>query len=1012
MKSFPFARGGAAAIAALALLLVPPALAAQQPGAVAGSVTDAQSLEPLSGAQVFLPGTDLGALTDAEGRYRIEGVPAGTHEVRVQLIGYRPTSQTVQVSGGETATLDFALEVSAVALDEVVATVSGVQRRREAGHSIARIEADAEVARSAPTNVGNLIQGRATGVQVLQSSGTVGGAQTIKVRGNTSISLDNTPLIFIDGARVSNDITSGPGVGGQTTSRLNDLNPEDIESIEVIKGPAASALYGSEAAAGVVVINTKQGEPGVSQLTLRTEQGANWDDTDWPSNVIHPQALLGPAAADTLYEMNLLEGVGTDATPWRTGHEQTYGGSLRGGVEDITYYFSGEWSSQEGSLPNNELGRLNVRGNFNVSPSERLDISVSNGFSSSQLSLPDNDNNAFGYIGVAMLGFPWEMPITRTDPVTGEENVETCPLDFEFSRAAGAPLGTLGCSENPFFANRTFDDVASLDNEQDVERYIGSATADYRPLDFLSVRATVGYDQYSDQTGSFVPVDPDRPFDDLSLGFRAITNFVQRNLTATGSADATFQLGQDLQSTTTVGAQFGRDKLEAAGSIGRFLPSGTRVVSNAVRTEGNEQVVESRTIGFFAQQQFGFRDRLFVTPAIRLDDNSAFGQDLGMKAYPRLSASYVLSEEGFVPELFQSLRVRGSWGMSGKQPSSFAALQLLDPQRVSFRDTDVAGISLTRPGNPDLQPETGRELELGFEAEMLEGRLGLDFTWFNQNTEDAIVARQMAPSTGFLNPMFTNVGEMRNRGLELGVDAVAVDGRDLRWDWRVNVSTNENEILELEDPIIFGLGGDTQRHQEGFPFASFFHPAVTIEDGSVEVTDESVFLGQPTPEWEGSVATTLTLVERVTLYANLGFAGGHQLFNSTEEFRCGFLGGGELGSVCPETFERGSDGELTDEARVKQVAAQQVLASPWIEDADFARLRTVSARFELPESWTQALGASRANLTLVGENLATFTGYSGLDPEVNFAGGTQTTRADFLTLPPAKRILGQFSVTF
>lgn len=1035
MMSAPFGRGRGLCAAALALLFLPLTLAAQQTGAITGTVTDAGSLEPLAGAQVFIQGTDLGTLTGPEGRYRIENVPAGTHEVRVRLIGYQPVTESVEVSAGQVSTADFQVNVSAIALDEVVATVSGVQRRREAGHSIATISAAEEVERSAPPNVTNLIQGRAAGVQVLQSSGTVGGASTIKVRGNTSISLDNTPLIFIDGARVSNNITSGPAVGGQTASRLNDLNPEDIESIEVIKGPAASSLYGSEAAAGVVVIHTKRGQAATNNWNFRAEAGGNWDDTDWPVSVINPRGLLGEelcfapglcgAVPDTLYSMRLLAGESGDVdfgTPWRTGLEQQYGASLRGGIDRLTYYVSGEWNDQEGSLPNNEFTRLNGRGNFGISPSEKVDISVSTGFTTNQLFLPDNDNNGFGYLGVAMIGFPWDMPVNRQDLVTGEE-VLSCPLRFEVHRAAvNAGIGELVplasqsalCPDNPFFGGRTFDDVATIESEQSIERFTGSLTADYRPWDFLAARATVGYDEFSDQTSSFFPVDPNRPFSDLSEGFRSINNIINRNLTLTGSLEAAFQLTDDLRSTTTVGAQFGQEKLESAGSLGRFLPSGTKTVSNAVITEGFESIVETRAVGVFIQEQLGYKDRLFVTPALRLDDNSAFGEELGMQVWPRVMASYVISDEDFFPEFFDSFRLRGAWGMSGKQPSSFAALQLLDPTRVTFEGEDRAGISLTRPANLDLRPETGRELELGFETEFLDSRIGLDFTWFNQNTEDAIVARQMAPSTGFSSPRFVNVGEMRTRGLELALNALAVDQRDIRWDWRVNVSTNKGEILELDNPIIFGLGGNSQRHQVGFPFASYFDFAVEVgPDGEPRlVADTMVFLGHPTPEWEGSVSTSVTLLDHITLYGNLGFAGGHQLINFTEQFQCGFLGGGRYGSICPETFERGPDGEFTDESLRKQFASNNGYRGPWVEDADFARLRTVSARFEFPESLLRPLRANRASFTLVAENLATWTGYTGLDPEINFGGGSQTTRADFLTLPPAKRITGQLSVTF
>ena len=290
-------------------------------------------------------------------------------------------------------------------------------------------------------------------------------------------------------------------------------------------------------------------------------------------------------------------------------------------------------------------------------------------------------------------------------------------------------------------------------------------------------------------------------------------------------------------------------------------------------------------------------------------------------------ASYVISDEDwfedFVPGTFvESLRLRAAWGRSGKQPASFAALKLLGPRRVTFRGEDVAGLSLVGPGNPGLKPERGQEVEMGFEVDLLDGRLGLDFTWFRQTTKDAIIGRPLAPSTGFSGPLFTNIGEITNRGVELGLSAVVLNTGTRRWDWRLNVSTAKGEITDLDEHIIFGLGGDSQRHEEGFPYASYFSRTYSIdESGNAVASDTAVFVGHPTPELEGSISTSFELFGWVTLSAHLGFATGHQQFNSTEQFRCGFLGGGTYGGVCTELFEVGPDGEPTSQAKIKAAAA-------------------------------------------------------------------------------------------
>ena len=1047
---FSFRRGGLVAGLALHFVLLPASfLEAQQTGSVTGTVTDAASLRPVSDARVFIAGTAVEAFTDVEGSYRLSEVPVGEVEMRLERLGYAPVDSTLQVVAGQTSTVDFSLLVSAVALDELLVTATGLQRRRELGNAAVAIRVDDELERAAPVNLTGLLQGRATGVQVLQSSGTVGAASTIKIRGNGTISLSNTPLIYIDGSRVSNNVQSGPGVGGQTTSRLNDLTLEDIESVEIVKGPSAATLYGAEAAAGVIRITTKRGRSGINEWTFRSEWGANWDDTDWPATVWNPRSffderldvseLFVPGAIppgrhfaaipDTLYTMNLLgDGVGGGTfygTPWRTGVEQTYGASLRGGSENVTYFLSGEFSGREGTLANNESTQRNFRANFNLFPSENVDIALSTGYSYHRVSMPDNDNNSFGYIGVAMVGFPWDAPIRRTDLVAGGEFM-TCPLAYELHRAAFnagvasrlASISENNCGDNPFFSERTFDDVATLTNSQKIERLTASATIDYRPLDFLTARGTVGYDQFSDQTGFFVPVNPELPFGDASRGLRSIGHGLNRLLTVEGNVNATFDISPELHSITSVGIQFFRQKFESTSATGRFLPLGSRTVSSAVQTEGFESIGETRTLGVFVQQQFGYRDRLFFTPGLRFDDSSAFGENLGRAAYPRVMASYVISEEDwfedFVPGTFvESFRLRAAWGQSGKQPASFAALKLLGPRRVTFRGDDVAGLSLVGPGNPGLKPERGQEVEAGFEVDLLDGRLGFDFTWFRQTTKDAIVGRPLAPSTGYSAPLFTNIGEMTNRGVELGLSAVVLNTANLRWDWRLNASTAKGEITDLEDRIIFGLSGNSQRHQEGYPFASYFSRTYTVDQsGNAVASDSAVFVGHPTPESEGSISTSLELFGWMTLSAHLGFARGHQQFNSTQQFRCSFLGGGTYGGVCTELFEVGTDGERTSQTKIKAAAADDQQYAPWIEDADFARLRSVSARFELPQRWIGRMGASRASFTIVGENLALFTSYTGLDPEVSFAGGSQSLRAEFFTLPLAKRVTGRLSISF
>jgi TonB-linked SusC/RagA family outer membrane protein len=1011
---------------------------AQQTGVINGTVRDAGTLAPVSGAQVVVAGRGLGVLTGAQGEFTLPAVPAGAVEVRVELLGYETLAQTATVVAGQTVTLNFALSVTPLSLDEMIVTVTGLQRRREIGNATTTVDVAAEAERGIPPTLLGLLQGRVAGLQVLQSSGSVGATPSITIRGNSSFLLDDTPIIYLDGTRVSNELGSGPPVGGQTTSRLADLNLEDIESIEIVNGPSAATLYGTEAAAGVIRITTKKGRAGQSEWTFHTELGGNWDASEWPVAVWNPRSFFGEVLdlanlvsippgqvvveiPDTLYTLDLLgEGAGDEfGNPWRTGMERSHGASVRGGAGNVSYFLSGDVVDRLGNLDNNEVSRRGIRANVSLTPSAAIGVELSTAFSTNHASLPENDDSAFGYIGVGLLGSPWLAPIQRDDLANGAETT-TCPAAVELQRALieviDVSLEELAeeCGENPFYAGRTFEDVATLENEQGVDRFTGSVNVDARPLSFLQLRGTLGYDRFSERTSQLVPVDPELPFSDLSLGYRTILNRFQSSLTASATLNVELQPTESIRSVTSVGAQYLGQDFEAALSVGRSLPPGISTVSSAVRTEGSEALSESRILGVFAQQQFGYRDRFFLTPAIRVDESSTFGEDQTRAVYPRLQASWVARDGGLVTgsPFLTSLLLRAAWGVSGKQPAPFAAIQQLGSRAVRFQGRDVSGVVLEAAGNADLKPERGEEIEVGFDATAWDARVDLSFTWFRQVTRDGLIERVIAPSSGYVLGQIDNLGEVVNSGLEVVAGAIAVDRPGLRSEFRLNLQVLDSEITELDEPIVFGYGDNSQRHQQGYAFASYFAPTYTIENGEPVASDSAVFVGQPTPTFAGSLAAMLDYSDWLQLSAVVGFAGGHQLFNATEQFQCGYFGGGEYGGICSSIYETDADGGRTDEAKIKAAAARDLSFAPWIEDADFARLRSVSARFMLPTAVAGFLRADRGSFTVLAENLALFTTYSGLDPEVNFAGGASTTRAEFFTLPLARRLTGRVVLTF
>ena len=1016
----PLYRPLAAAAALLAALALLPNTAHAQQGAISGQVVDAGNLQPLQGVQVYVPDSDLGTLTDAEGRYTIEGVPAGQVRVRARLIGYQAVSRGVRVAAGESATLDFQLPVSAVSLQEVVVTATGGFQKREVGNAIATVDANDVVEKRGSATLTNLLQGQATGVTIRPNSGSVGAAASLNIRGNSSLGLSNTPIIIVDGARIDNATSIGAGAGGQDYSVLDDINPDDIESIEVVKGPAAAALYGTQAANGLIRIQTKQGSATEPRWNFRVEQGANWDATDWWAMHWNPTrapftGFLMANPKDTIYVTNLLDEESDQTqffdTPWRTGHLQTYGGSVRGGDETTTYFVSGQLDANEGNTASNHLDRWTGRANFNIDPGPTTDISVSTGFTSSRTRLPESDNSFESLIGNA-LGFPEQGRMIRSDPNLGGEPIETCYWAFETARGGstfpsldGLPLEVLTeilCSPNPFF-RATPEKLHTIENTRQQERFTGSASLTFAPFEGWTNRVTLGYDEGDAKLSNLIPVDPERPFGANSDGFLFRRNSTSRNLTLDATSSVELQLTEELGSQTTVGAQYFRETVDATEATGRVFPAGSPAINNSVDQEANDFFIESRTAGVYFEERLSWRDKVFVSGAVRLDDNAAFGENLGLQTYPSVQGSWVVSEEEGFPDFFEQLRLRAAWGRAGRQPGPNDALALLTPVPVAFRGDDVLGVSANQPANPDLKPETGEEIELGFDATMWNGRLDLEATYYDSRTENAVVQDQLPPSLGFPGAQFTNIGELYNRGVELGLDVRPLEIPDATWDWRLNLTSNDNEITELETPIIAG----SQRFTEGFPFGSYFAERVFVNDaGEVEIESEATFQGQPTPEWEGSVSSTLSLFDRITIYGLVDFAVGHQHENAFENFSCGF-------AACEARLKENPDGTLTDEARIKETASLSGTEAPFIYDADWAKLRTVSARFEMPGEWASIFGARSASLTVAGENLATWTEYPGTDPEANFAGTDDALiRQQLWTIPPARRVLATLSVTF
>lgn len=979
-----------------AVALFPIALSAQERGSVTGQVVDQATQRPLQGVQVSLPGTNLGTITNAQGRFMIPNVPTGPREVRVSLIGYQAAPQTVNVGAGEVVTVNFALNQSAVALDELIVTATGeTQRRREVGNAVSNIRMQ-DVELAAVTNMSDLLTGRAAGVSVMQAGGSTGTGSRVRIRGSNSVSLSNEPLLIIDGVRVNNAPESNTiGVGGQSPSRLDDINPEDIENIEILKGPAASALYGTAAANGVIQITTRRGRAGVPRWNAYVEAGTIEDVVDYPSNygrngtggvgfrcTLFRQATGTCTPTSDLLVWNPIK----ETSPFRTGNRQKYGLNVSGGTDVTNYYISGDLENEDGVYPNNYLNRYNLRSNVGTAPTENMDIGVQFGYTSSDLGLPQNDNNTWGQISQALLGFPMD----------------------------NANRGYLTAPPEAIDRVRT---------DQGIERFVGGGTVNYRPLSWLSVVGQGGLDVLNRHDHGLTPPNVITSTVTAREGSRTSNRVQVRNWTGNLGATANFNLNPSLSSQTSFGTQYQRELYWDNRAFGAVLLPGTEALGGAsARFSVNEVYQDNRTIGAYLQQQFGFNDRLFLSAAVRGDDNSAFGSDFGFVLYPALSASWVVAEEPWFPRsgFLSSLRLRAAVGESGLRPGFRDAITFFSPTAATIQGQEVPAFFVGGTGNPDLQPERTREYEAGFEAGFFDGVLGLEMTYYNKLSRDALIERRLPPSTGVAPTRWENLGKVRNSGFEALVNATVLNRPNARWDFTFSGSINENELVELGEgvePIIFGLGGATQRHQEGYPLGGYWDKRLLgfsdangdgiIQPGEVQLSDEAEFIGSPIPQQEYSFSTNATFFNIVRLSAMLDGRGDYVLNNSTLYFRCAstFVN-------CREAFD--PTAPLEDQARAiaASPASSLNVRGVYFEDASFLKLREVAVTLMAPADFARRFRTEGLSLTLSGRNLKTWTNYTGFDPELNMSGQSNFNTADFLTQPPVRYFTARVNVNF
>jgi len=1008
------------AVLALALPLMA-RVASAQTGTIVGTITDQQTKTPVPSVQVQIIGTTRGVISGPDGHYRIVGAPSGPTQLRVTRIGYAAATQTVTVPTGDVATVDFVLVATNVTLDQVIVTgTQTTERERENGNNVAVIQTDS-VNKAAVETFSDLIAGKAAGVNVAQSSGEVGSASRIRIRGNNSISLSNDPLLVIDGIYVdngSNSLATAIFTGGQTVSRFDDLNPDEIENVEILKGPSASALYGTAGANGVILVTTKKGTAGHAVWTAHADYGGVYNGAVYPANFGQVGALTpaggGPgettnctlitqgtggcvANKDSLLQWNPL--MSHLYTPFTTGNARyAFGGSVAGGGDNTKYFASGDFNNDHGIQQNSFQSKNNGRANLQATPNSKVDFSINAGYLQSRLDLPQNDNNEASAIANGELG----------QPVNDARHGYFVLID-------------------PAQSN-------SIVTSQDVERFTGGATGNWRPLGWLTFTGVTGLDITNRNDFQLIPIGAEAAFSALNAsGFATSNPFQTQVVTAQFNAAAQYDVTSSIHGTSTVGTQYTNTTLRGTGASGFGLISGTGSVAGttkqfAASQTGNNEVVD---IGYYAQQQFGWRDKLFLTGAVRIDDNSSFGQVYVPSWYPSVSASWVVGEEPWFPKgvVMSSLRLRSAFGFSGQHPGFQQAETFYNTITAITPQGETPAVTLGSIGNNNLKPERSGEFEGGFDAGFWRDRLNLQVTGYSKATTDALVAVNLAPSVGGVNfgsgssvaetsTRFENLGQVDNRGLEISLTANLIQTRNTRLDFTVNEAYNKNKVISLGPniaPIFFnsGLESNLQAIKAGLPLGAWYNAGYTysdankdgiIEPGEVTVAGSPSFQGNRDPAQQLSLNPQLTIFKYFKISTLFDHVSDVVDLDFSASFRC----------VDFENCQWDYDPHTTLQNQARVAAALAGTDAGFLEDGSFWKWRELSVRASAPEFLTRRLRVSALSFTIAGRNLRTWTKYTGVDPEINSAssGSNALFQEEFFTQGITRYWTGRFDLTF
>lgn len=1078
----------------LCMAVFPAVLAAQEPVTITGSVTDETGTAPIVSGQVTIPALNVGTITDNRGRYMLT-VPAARFqagqqvELRAQSIGYRAEVVAITLAPGASLQQDFRLGVDVLELEGVVATGQGTQRAREKLAVTINTVGAQEIQAANTSNVVSALSGKAPNVEVTTSTGEPGGGAYIRIRGATSIVGGTQPLFVVDGTPIDNS-SHGIGFLGAGTAvqnRAADINPNDIASIDILKGAAATAIYGSRGANGVVLISTKSGQPGQTRVSYTTSVGFDELNQTVPLQREFGQGLSGlpfglneDLAPTTSVSWGLPLPEGTETFDhaeevFDTGVRWENDLILSGGSESTTYYLSVGQLSHDGFIVGNssyEKTSARLKGTHRFL--DNLEVGGNFAYTASTADLIQQGSNISGLLLAALRTPPEFNNRPYLDPETGLHRSYRNPDPQSLTERRGY--------DNPFWV------ANEIPNTSEVDRLFGNINLDYRPTTWLTISSLLSADFASDNRLSLWP----KSSSELPTGRMIRAELIDEQVDFLVSGTGERAISENILTSLTLGANFNERSFRRYQVEGQNLIFGAEQLDFAVDKIPDEYFEEIRTNGYFSEANVDLWDQLFLTARLRLDGSNTFGGDDNFFLYPGVSAAWTFNELPAFDNMpgLSFGKVRASWGSQGRQPPPFSNITAF--RTTTFSDgwvnTGLESIYMGqegvtpsfRLGNEEIDPERKTEWEVGLDLAFLDDRIATSLTYYDSFTEDAILSIDVPPSIGFFD-RWANAAEFSNRGLEATLDLIPVQSPNFGWNIGAQLGISESCVEDLagtEEIGLAGFSGSTSSvvapdpvTGECFPFGALYggdfirfgrgSRADVDGDGEADLIDEmfpnaaagALYIGadgfprldpqervagDPNPDYTWSLRNTFTLFRNLRISGLVDAAIGQEMWNgtkgaltffgthrttlpfhgegSTHVFGCGDPGDGSTES-CENPTNAAGPGAGTPVTLNWNTWTIGGLGSgftgpfsQFVEDASYVKLRDISVSYTFAQDWLQRVGFSTLDVTVSGQNLYTWTDYTGIDPESNLTAQSSGRGLDYFNNPRTRTWLIKMSL--